>query len=96
MKNIPNIPLTIELKPGEVATAATLLNLCLANPPPAGFDYAMMRARNRVSDAIDGLRVGDEIKLEDADYATAVEAVKTMRWAAKHKDILKFAELFGV
>lgn len=96
MKEIPNRTFTLEIKPGEPATTAKLLELTLQQPPPEGFTFAVMRARNRVADAISKVAEGDVIKLEDADYETAKRAVEAFKWAQAHRDLLTFAEQFGL
>ena len=96
MKNIPNLQLSIVSEKNLPYTAKGLLSLCLNNTPPGGFDLATMRARNRVADAIEKVEEGGTINLEDADFAAAQDAVRQMKWSGMHKDIVKFAELFGV
>ncbi len=99
MKTIPNVIFKIkesDAKDAKNSTAAFLLKMCLAQPPPVGFDFSTMRARNRIADALDKSKPGGEIKLEDADFAAAVECVKSMKWGANHPDLLKFGELFGL
>ena len=96
MKTTPNLTFQLKDSDGKPMTAAKFIALCLANPPPQGFDFATMRGRNRVADAIEKVKAGGEIKLEDADHAVAVEAVRQMKWGTSHKDILKFGELFGL
>lgn len=53
-----------------------------------------MRSRGRVDDALD--TSGSEIVLEDADYATAVEAIKATRWNQNEKHLIQFGEQFGL
>lgn len=90
MKELPNLQLNPE------TTTVSLLTVALNTPPQQGFDFTAIRARNRVADAIEGLKAGDVIKLEDADYTVAVDAIKGVRWTARSKEILKFAEQFGL
>lgn len=104
MKEIPNVQFTApvvvaSIPPKEVPaeTTATFLKIALDIPPPgAAFSPALMRARNRVEDAMEGVEVGGVIKLEDADYTTAQEAVKNVQWGRRDRNILKFVELFGL
>lgn len=96
MKEIPNTTFTIRVSESKQHTTASMLMLCLNNPPQGGFDLATMRARNRVADVVEKTPDGGEIKLEDSDYATAQDSIRGMRWGAAHKDILKFSELFGL
>ncbi len=95
MKTVPNPTFSIPLPGGKNATAKDLLLLCIDNQPQGGFDLATQRARNRVAAVLEKTEDGAEIALEDADYATAQDAVKAMRWSGRHADIVKFAELFG-
>ena len=96
MKSLPNQIFSITI-PGEkpIVTTATLLKICLSVPPQGGFDYKTMRDRSKVEDILDAVESGDTIALEDADYAVAVQCVTAMRWGIRHKDLVKFAELFG-
>ena len=98
MKTVQNLSFTIKTVPTSPNTATTvsLLELVLAQPPQTGFDFATMRARNRVADVLAKVAPGAGIELEDADYATAVQCVKDYRWGATHPDLLKFAEQFGL
>ena len=96
MKTTPNPAFSIKGPDGKEMTAAGILLFCLSNPPQGGFDFATMRARNKVADAVEKLAPGAEITLEDAEHATAVEAVRAMKWTALNKDLLKFGELFGL
>lgn len=105
MKTIPNLTFTIKAAPDsdKNATTADILRATLAQPPAptaenprGGFDFATMRARNRIADVLDKVKRGGEIKLEDADFAAAVQCVKDYRWPSAHPDFLKFAELFGL
>lgn len=95
MKMIPNVTYALKSE-GENATVAGLLTICLNNMPPGGFDFALMRARNRVADLVAKATVDADLQFEDADYRTAVDAIKLMKWGAAHPDILKFGELFGL
>jgi hypothetical protein len=98
MKNIPNLQFTIKTDPAakKPATAADLLKITLTQTPQGGFDFATMRARNRLADALDKVKAGGDIRLEDADFVTAKQCVGSYRWAACHPDLLKFAALFGL
>lgn len=95
MKTIPN-PIYRFVLDGKPATAASFLGWTLLQPPQQGFDFATMRARGRIADVLEKLQPGEEIKLEDADYAVARGCVETMRWPMSHPDICKFGELFGL
>ncbi len=94
MKTTPNVTFALKID-GKNATTAILLGICLAHPPKDGFDFATMRARNRVAEVIEKTKAGGEIKLEDTDHAAAIEAVKNMKWGMSHKELLKFGDLFG-
>lgn len=80
---------------GTPASAKDLLLLCIDHQPQGGFDLPTQRARNRIADALEKLEAGVAISLEDADYTVAQDAIKGMRWGARHNDIPRFAELFG-
>ena len=96
MKTIPNPTFEVEFADiPKPITAARLLQVCLSRPPAQGFDYATMRARNKVEDVLDKATDGGTIELEDADHATACACVRDMRWGIKHRDLVKFADLFG-
>lgn len=90
MREIPNVKFT------DTETAVSLLTICLNSVPPGGLDFATIRTRNRVADAIEKIGDGDTIKLEDSDYTAAQEAIKTTRWATRNKHLIQFAELFGL
>ncbi len=90
MKEIPNKQFT------ETVTTVSLLTVCLNDPGKDGFDLPLLRSRDRVAKALDGLKAGDVIKLEDADYATAQNAIKAVRWATRDKHLITFAEQFGL
>lgn len=96
MKNTPNPTFAIKMPDGKDATAKSLLLLCIDFTPPGGLDLSAQRARNRVADALENGLTSSDIQLEDADYAVAQEAIKGMKWGGRHKDIPRFAELFGV
>lgn len=107
MKKVPIIQYTLRADETATkpATTAELLRLVLGQPPSpsqlnpsGGFDFATIRARNRVADVLDKLMPGaTEIKFEDADYQTAVQCVREYRgWRTTHKDVEKFATQFGL
>ncbi len=98
MKNLINMQFTIKANDGDKTghTTATLLKHALMQTPQGGFDFATMRARNKVADLLDKTKAGDTIKLEDADFATSRKCVEDCRWGAVHPDLLKFGELFGL
>lgn len=97
MKTIPNVQTALPgLHAGDAPkTYADLLRIAL-DFSPQGFTAEMMRKRLRVEKAIEGVKAGDEIKLEDADYETAKEAVKSIIWAERKPEFLAFSEAFGV
>lgn len=90
MKEIPVKQFT------DTVNTVSLLTVCLNDPGREGFDLTLLRARERVAKAIDGLKQGDVIKLEDADYVTAQNAIKGVRWASRDKHLIAFAEQFGL
>lgn len=80
----------------EKDSTVTLLLVCLNTPPAGGFDFATIRARNRIADAVEKLQPGEIIKLEDSDYSMAQEAIKATRWVVRNKELLQFGEAFGL
>lgn len=96
MKTIPNVTYTLKLDQERYGTTASLLSICIKNPPPGGFDLAEMRARNRIADVVEKTPERESIFLEDADYSTAARAVGLMRWGQYHPDLLAFGKLFGL
>lgn len=92
MKEIPNATYAVEN--GEPTTVAKLLASCLESMPPGGLDFATIRARLRVTKAIEGLKDGDMIKLEDADFTAAKLAIEHTRWVRPQAHLIAFAELF--
>jgi len=95
MKTTPNV--TYKTTPdGKPITTVSLLQDCLKSMPQGGFDFATIRARTRIADVLEKLKEGEEIKLEDADHAAAVEAIKGTRWVVADKHLIQFAEQFGL
>lgn len=94
MKNIQNITFKAT-STGEEITTATMLKGCLKVAPREGFDFPTMRGRMRVMDAVEK-SVDKLIVLEDADFATAVQAIKDTRWTSLEPHLIKFAEQFGL
>jgi hypothetical protein len=97
MKEIPNKTLSIPVAADKPPlTFADMLRTALDFPPASGFDFKTMRDRAKVEDALKGVGPGDLIKLEDAVYATAQEALKAVRWSIRHPDHIALADAFGV
>lgn len=97
MKNIPNLTLNTGDKDNPTTTTAKMLSACLeSGRPEHGFDFSVIRARNRVADVLEKVQDGGEIVLEDADYATAIESIKLTRWLKPSKHIIQFADQFGL
>ncbi len=97
MKEIPN--LTFQIKDGpENHTTVSLLRACLVPAPQGGFDFATMRSRMKIEAVLDAVPKtgGASIPLEDSDYATVVQLVQSYRWGIPSKDLIKFAEQFGL
>lgn len=91
MKEIPN------MKFSEGTSTVSLLKIAInACAPGTGLDFANMRKRLRVSDAIEKVEDGGVIKLEDEDYKTAVECIRGVQWVQPSKHIIQFAEQFGL
>lgn len=96
MKNIPNKTTSLPLKAdGTPIAFVDLLREALDSMPPGGFDPATLRARARVDKAIADVKVGDEITLEDADFETALAAIKAVRWKTRNADCISFLDAFG-
>ena len=99
MKSIPNLKFTIKLLDADTApaTSATLIKFTLNQAPDQGFDFATMRARSKVADALDKMAPDTAvIEMEDTDFATARGCVESFRWSVGHPDLVKFGELFGL
>jgi hypothetical protein len=91
MKTISNKTTELTAASGEgKATYAELIKICLDNPPKEGFDLKSLRDRNRIEDAL--TKANGTIKLEDADAENLKPIVESMRWGARHKDIMLFCE----
>lgn len=98
MKTIPNAQTSLPPMKvgGKPPTYVDLLRASLDFAPPGnGFSLDLMRKRSRVEKAIAKVKAGDEIKLEDQDYATAQEAIKAVVWIQRHDAYIAFAEAFG-
>lgn len=96
MKNIPNLTLNTGDEKNPSTTTAKMLASCLDSPPERFFDFATIRARNRVADVLDKVTDGGEIILEDADYEVAKQAIELTRWVKRSKHIIQFADQFGL
>ncbi len=107
MKKVPILQFTLRADPESNANATTadLIILVLKQPPlpsqqnpTGGFDFAAIRARLRVTQALEKLKPSSkEIAFEDADYKTVVECVREYRgWRTTHGDIVQFCEQFGL
>lgn len=98
MKNVPNAQTSLPPMKvgGKPPTYVDLLRACLDFAPPnSGFTLDLMRRRSRVEKAIAKVKSGDEIKLEDQDYATAQEAIKAVVWVQRHEAYIAFADAFS-
>lgn len=90
MKETPNVQFT------EADSTASLLLTALNIPGKTGFDIPAIRARNRVIDVVSKVEKGGVITLEDADHATAQQAIREVRWASCEKHLITFAEQWGL
>lgn len=80
----------------ETDSTVTLLRSCLDATPERGFDRATLKARARVDAVLDALKPEDGIiKMEDADYATAVQATAAVRWVKREKYYNTFHDQFA-
>lgn len=80
----------------EQDSTASLLGVCLNSAGREGLDFATIRSRIKVADALVGKKPGDTIELEDADFAAAVSAISATRWVRPEKHLIEFAQLFGL
>lgn len=97
MKTIKNITFPVSTLGTDIKdTTAVLLGAALQHTPERGYDLKTLRARWRVLDILDKLKAGEDIVLEDEDYNTAVEAVKTIRWSRGLRHYLDFSSQFGL
>lgn len=96
MKNIPNLTFEIPAPDKTNSTTASLLRACLAVPSDQGLSFNDMRSRLKIADLLEKLSEGGEIALEDADFATAVKVISAMKWTIPHKELVRFAEQFGL
>lgn len=93
MKKIPNELVFIHIS-GPNIYYKDLLKTCL-DYSPQGFTLQLIRERKRVDEAMD--RTGDDyIELEDADYITAQNAIKTVVWQQRNPAYIQFALAFDV
>lgn len=111
MKEIPNRQTKIARPTSAhgLATFADLISDALDfTPPGSGFTPSIMRARARVDEALKNLQhppsfAGHDgppspavIVLEDADYATAKEAMAAAQWRIRSPDLLELFGFFGL
>lgn len=96
MTKIPNAQTALLNAKGKPSTYADLLQQCLDYNGNQGFTVDLMRKRLRVAKAIEKVKAGGTIELEDADYAAAQEAVKGVVWNRSDAAYVAFAEAFGV
>ena len=81
---------TVEIKGAAPTSYAELLKVCLDVPPQGGFTTTEMKARLRVSSALD--KANGHIELEDADYNKLVELIKDMKWGVVSQDLVDLEE----
>lgn len=67
-----------------------LIKMCLDNPPQGGFAMKDMKDRYRIEKLLEG--GGVTLELEDADAVNLKALVTSMRWGARHVDILTFCD----
>lgn len=95
MKEIPN-KITPLPKPNGQICFADLIKSALDVPPQCGFTPSVMRARARVDEALSKSEPGGLIKLEDADFETAKQAVGSCPWQIRSSDLLELFTLLGL
>lgn len=98
MKSLPQIQFVLKAQIDDKKghTTASLLRYCLDVPPQGGYTPAILRERARIEAALEKIKPGDTIKLEDADFAVARKCVEESRWGFRHPDVTKFLELWGL
>jgi len=92
MKTIENkeTELTKEVDGKEVKLGyVDLMLLGLNAPPKEGWTTDDMRKRFNVIGKIEDSKIGNKIKLEDAEFQVAFDC-KIVNWAMMHKDIVAF------
>lgn len=90
MVSFLNKETSIETGVDVKAKYGDLLLACLNSRPDGGFDIQEMRKRLRVIDVVE--KGGDELLFEDADMATIVGCVSSMKWAVFSKEIVEFSD----
>lgn len=67
---------------------------CMRRPlnPNAGADYEEMEKALRVLKALDGLKLGDILELEDEDHKNLAERARTHRWAVNDERVVRFVK----
>lgn len=96
MKTVLNLTFQPDNPKEEVTNTAKVIAMCLKTMPERGFDFAEIRARQRIFDVVEKTKDGGEIVLEDADYNKLVECVKASRWIEPSKHLITFAEQFNL
>ena len=73
---------------------ADLAKFCTDNPPKDGWDKDSMKLSIKIEDKLEKAKLGDKIKLEDAEFEYLYKAAQpnSMKWAMKHKDLIAFLD----
>ena len=102
MKTFKNQPTTITMATGATSepakmTYANLATFVLSIPPVKNQDgsvswpRAEQKIRFKIEDKLEGLKEGEEIQLEDAEFDKIFE-LSQQDWQFKHRDLLKYLD----
>lgn len=96
MKKLKNKQTSMEVIDGGKVVKATysdFIKSAINQPPQGGFSPEEMRNRFKVLNAIDGVKPGEDIKLEDAQAEKLKEAVNSYRgFAMVTEEIVGFLD----
>jgi hypothetical protein len=78
-------------------TTAELIKIVLDAPPEGGFKFSDFVERNRIQDALNKLPVltGNDLQLEDADYALLKKWTLEVKWGMRQEFIFDFILQFA-
>ena len=81
---------------GHKLTYADIIKVCMVSRQSSGLTLEEVRACLSIEDAIGAWSVGEEIEFSESEHQFLAAAIQSMRWAVVHRDIITFAEAFGV
>jgi hypothetical protein len=64
--------------------------ICLNQIPEGGLSPVEMSKRIKVLNPLQDLKVGETLKIEDADFEILKQCASVTRWSMIHEDIVKF------